>query len=608
MFKRLHDTPIHKFFETSLTFLENTPASGSSLYKYQSARNSSRGLFVLSEKPLSLHGNLHIGHIYNKLLKDIIVRYKLLSGFQVNYQAGFSAFSSQLELEAMREAMGSHPEVYKDYQQEEIRRICQGFFLVKLKDFMQEFNGLNLMLDLSKSWFTNSPHYQGKIIEVFNNLIAQRLVSPDFESKFFSFSLRKEVSKDKIERKSVSSMGIFTKFAVEDFGNDSLLKARGEKLFFITILRESWEITGVQALALNAVLVYVLLKHEKISENLLVSKRSYEKNQKVYNSQGFSSLMEISGVSLLEKKLKLKNPLQNSKIPLIDSEEFKSFGTDVMAVIPAHRFEDYDLVGPEVSKEGFVDSKGRFNEEVPEWLRDKEVFSKESNKILMGFLENNSLIFRGIELEMSFDMFFFKNFNERIIPISVERWFMMKIPINTEIWPVFRDGKKLKEFKANLKEIPEFPISKKAVWGIPIPVFYKKSSEKNSKKQLFINSEILLYISEKFKSHGSEIWFKWEIEDLLPKKHRHHAEDLIKGDEFFQSEWVDACSCLMNLEECSINSKRNVKDLGRKFNRNIDLVVEGEEQMKEWVTYSYVLGCKSFLYGFLIIFEKKGEF
>ncbi len=596
MFKQLHNAPMHRFFETSLTFLENTPASGSSLYKYQSLRNSSRGQFVLSEKPLSLHGNLHLGHIYNKLIKDIIVRYKLLSGFQVNYQAGFTAFSSQIEQEAMREAMALHPDIYKDYHPDEIRRICHEYFLMKLKNFLQEFNELNLMLDLSKSWFTNSPQYQGKIIEVFNNLIAQKLVSLDFESKFFSFSLRKEVSRDKIERKAVSTKGIFTKFEVEDFGNDTLLKARGQKLFFITILREAWEITGVQALSLNGVLVYVLLKHDKISENLLISKRNYEKNQKIYNLQGFSSLMEISGVSLLEKKLKLKNPLQNSKIPLIDSEDFKTYGTDVMAVIPAHRFEDYDMVGPEVRKEGFVDSKGKFNEEMPEWLRDKEVFSKESEKILMNFMENNSMIFQGIELETSFDVFFFKNFNERIIPISNEKWFLKKIAINTEIWPVFHDRKKLKEFKANLKEIFELPISKKAKWGIPIPVFYKKSSENskyNAKKQVFTNSEILLYISEKFKNYGSDIWYKWDIYELLPKKYRHHADDLIKGEEVFQSEWVDACSCLMNLEECSINSKKNqnAKEVGRKFNRNIDLVVEGEEQMKEWVTYSYVMGC-----------------
>lgn len=593
---KIHFSLIFTYLERSLVFLENTTASGSSLYKYQSQQNASRGIFTLKEKPLSLHGDLHLGHCYNKLIKDIILRYKLLSGYKIKYQAGFSCFDRNFEIEAMKEiiSINKNQGFFKDYQPEDIRRICSQLFLRKIKKYLLEISKMNLMVDFSKSWFTLSPKYQLKVIEIFSDFYLRNIIYWDYAIELYSFSRKKLImSEENVDFKKLDVKGTIIKMEVVDLGNAFILKNRTKHVFFLTIVRELWQLTGMQALAIIPTITYVLMNHDKNSESLIVSQIFYEKFQKFLEIQGYSSILQIQGDALLAQELKIQNPfLKNKKsITLIPYNNYEGYGTDVFPIIPAHDFDDYVIAtGNPIERKGFIDINGKFNEEAPEWLANFEVFSKTAESMILSYLEKGKMLFKGLEIKLPHSLYFHKNDKERLLPISMGKWFMRNKAIKAKSLPKINDKEKFKTFQDMISIIHELPLSEKAVWGIPLPVFYQKTQE-NLKKP-FINPEILSFLKEKFAQYGIEIWFKWDIKDLLPSKYHSIANTLIKSSEVFHNVWVESCCNMIDLEECTITPEKSSKD--NNFGENIDLVIEGEDELTEWVQFSFITGCKIF--------------
>ena len=585
-------SPNFSFFEKSLSFPET--GSGSALFKYQSQQNPSRGIFTLQEKPINLHGNLHLGHIYNKLLKDIILRYKLLSGFKIKYQPGFTCFEHEFEVEAMREIieMNKTQGFFKDYQPEEIRKICSQHFLKQIKTYQQAISKLNLMIDFSESWFTLSQKYQAKIMEIFGDYFMRDFIYRGHSIELYSFSRRKAIVNDEdiIEEES-KVPGAIIKMEVADFGLEDNLKKRGKPVYFLVTIREFWELTGVQALGINPNIDYVILNHNDLTESLIMSRGFFEKNKKLFEKLGYAPIFEIYGRNLLRMSIKVRNSLLKGhmSIPLIPNDPIKGYGTDVFTIAPAHNFADFELATiVKIERKCFIDRNGKFTEDAPDWLNRLEILSQVAEKLIIDSLKKEKAIFQGEGVEVPQKKYFFKlNKEERLLPISMEKWLIKNEALKEKETTIVNISDKKKEgmVKRFLNQVREFQISEKGVWGIPIPVFYQKSN-----KNAFISPEILSHLQDSFNQYGVEIWFKWKIKDLLPEKYRSIADTLIKGTEVFDSAWVNSCCSLINLKECTISSPRNTNQ--GYADKKIDLVVEGEDEMHEWVPFSIITTCK----------------
>ena len=574
------------FFSPKLV-IPSSNASGPALYKHQINKNASEGIFTLSEKPLPLHGPIHLGHIYNNLYKDIIMRYKVLSGYQVRYQMGFSCFTSEIELEAMKEALSSNQGIYKDYKDHEIRKICEIYLKNNFKTYVKQIDGLNIMADINRSWFTIAPMYQAKILKIFNNLLKEGLIYRDFDRCLYSFNIRKEVNLADIETKNMNFKANFIKMRVIDYGNDKSLKERCPNLYILTFVKELWEIPGIQAVGINKQLIYVLIKNPKNEENLLISKKFLEKNQTFLENEGYMALMEIGGTALLSKGLKLQNftHLFENPLPITQIIDNKSLGTDIFAIVPSHDFKDYEYANElNIKKKGFIMKNGKFNEEMPTWLAGKDVFSKETNVNLEEFIDKSGFSLKGIDLTINSHIYIDKKFNDRVIYISIEKWYMKNFLKELNKIPNIMD--KTNMFSAILAKTYQIPISKKGVWGIPVPVFYNKKDNK-----LLIKPEIIEFLQEKFAREGSDIWYSTNnIKDLLPEKFHMISNDLIRSEEIFESLWVDACSNIINLNECTLETiEKKDNTVQKQANLDISLLIEGNDQINQYLLHLLIV-------------------
>lgn len=123
----------------------------------------------------------------------------------------------------------------------------------------------------------------------------------------------------------------------------------------------------------------------------------------------------------------------------------------------------------------------------------------------------------------------------------------------------------------------EWCISSQHLWGIPIPIFYVKGS---NKKQFFVDRATISYITEQFRTYGSDIWWKWKIEDLLPPKHKSKAENLEKGDLVFDN-WFEAGCSFHAILTRRIHETDRMVDMtedGRLQLSGAEILVEKEEE------------------------------
>ncbi|MEA3415899.1 MAG: isoleucine--tRNA ligase [Thermodesulfobacteriota bacterium] len=478
---------------------------------YDKIRTESKGRkpFILHDGPPYANGNIHIGTALNKILKDIIIRSKQMSGFNAVYVPGWDCHGLPIEHNVDKEVGLKKKEISHD----EFRKLCRSYAEKYIDIQREEFKRLGVMGEWENPYLTMNYGYEATIARECGKFALKGGLFRSKKPIYWCCSCKTALAEAEIEYKDESSPSIFVKFPLKDNLGLEIPVLAGKKVFVIIWTTTPWTIPANLAVALHPDFIYAAVDTGK-GEVFILARDLVEGCMKSFGLSDFSILAEIETGTLEGKRC--FHPLYNRESLIILGDHVTlDAGTGCVHTAPGHGQEDYEAglsYGLDVYSP--VDDRGCFTDEV-EFFNGQFVF-KADREIVVRLRETGALI------------------QDETIKHSYPHCWRCKKPVifrATPQWFIPMDSTGLR--KKALEEIdkvnwiprwgrdriygmienrPDWCVSRQRAWGVPIAILYcDKCGE------IYINQEVIDHVYALFKEYGADIWFKKEAKDLLPQ-------------------------------------------------------------------------------------------
>ncbi len=484
----------------------------SRIYKKMLEKNASGPLFVLHDGPPYANGHIHMGHALNKILKDIIVKFKAMTGHRAPYVPGWDCHGLPIEHQLMKEKGWDKRKVGRVAFRKEAAHYAERFIEIQKK----EFKRLGVLGDWEKPYKTLSPEYEASIARTFYDLLDKGRVYRDKKPVYWCASCETALAEAEIEYENKKSTSIYVKFPVLEWPSNAeaqaFAKTAGKRVFVLAWTTTPWTLPANVALAFHPEQTYRLWESQS-GEKYLVGDPGWKFMTELEGAEK-KDAPSIDGLAL--EGLLCKNPLNNNESQGVLAEYVsKEEGTGVVHIAPGHGQEDY-VVGREYGLPTLspVDDGGRFTSDVlPNGLAGKTIW--QANPLIVEMLEKSRNLVKAAEITHSYPHCW--RCKNPIIFRAAEQWFL-------KVSDDFR--KKLIESVDKVTWVPEYGkdrilgmlqtrpdwcLSRQRFWGAPIPMFYCEACKEPLKDKAVFDQVVAL-----FKQHGSNIWFEKEAKDLLP--------------------------------------------------------------------------------------------
>ena len=532
--------------------------------------------FVLHDGPPYLSSEkIHVGTALNKILKDILIRYKSMRGYYAPYVPGYDGHGLPIENKVVKEIKGGREAVTPA----ELRAKCREFAHKNLKGQESEFKRLGVWGDWEHPYLTINPDFEAEQVRVFGEMYKKGYIEKGLKPVYWCASCETALAEAEVEYADHTSTSIYVRF---EFDEDSSKKLRDEfsflaaqplsRLYAVIWTTTPWTIPSNMAISMHPRFEYTFFEKGGdiyvVAQGLLASFLEgvnwEEKDIKVLGS--------CTGADL--ELLNTKHPLYDRKSPIILGEHVTlEAGTGSVHTAPGHGLEDYE-VGCRYNIEVFspLDSKGVWTEIVGDKDLEGIPYYK-GNKIVIDKLEACGALLAAADINHSYPHCW--RCKNPVIYRATPQWFV-KVD-------KFRD-KVLDEIK-NVKWIPasgearisnmvagrtDWCISRQRAWGVPIPVFYCEECG-----EAIVTDETIENVAKIFEKESSDAWVKHTAEELLPdgfkcpkcgKTHFRKENDIMDV-------WFDSGVTWRAVVE------KRADELGH---TPVDMYLEGSDQHRGW--------------------------
>ncbi len=479
------------------------------LYHKLMEKNEGLPLYVLHDGPPYANGDIHMGTALNKVLKDIIIKYKNMTGYKAPYIPGWDTHGLPIELKAMKKVGVENINSALD-----LRKVCKEFALHYVDVQRKEFIRLGSIGDYEHPYLTLQPKHEAEQIRIFGEMAKKDFIYKGLKPVYWCPECKTALAEAEIEYAEDPCNSIYVKFKVEDDGGKlAALKTELDKTYFVIWTTTTWTLPGNLAICLGPEYEYVAVHAN--GEYYIMAKELVESAMKAAKITEYT----VSEASLKGKELeyiKYRHPFIDRVSPVIVGDHVTlESGTGCVHTAPGHGVEDFEVCVnhyPEIPIIVPVDGDGKLTEEAGEFCG---LTTSDANKAILTKLTELNALFAV----------------EKIIHQYPHCW-RCKSPIifrATEQWFCSVDGFKEDACKAidTVKWIPEWGgdrikgmvmdrsdwcISRQRTWGVPIPIFYCKNCGKP-----IINEESVNAIANLYEKEGSDAWYKYEANEILPE-------------------------------------------------------------------------------------------
>jgi len=562
---------------------------------YQNIRKQSKGKekFVFHDGPPYANGPIHLGHLLNKVLKDIVVRSKTMEGYNVDFVPGWDCHGLPIEHKVLVD-LGDEA---KDLSKLKIRNKCQSYADKYVKIQSKQMQRLGTTGDYDNPYLTMVPEYEAGVLEVFADLVDNGLVYRDLKPVHWSIDNQTALADAELEYYDKTDRSIYVLFKINNIDNlpDSL-NVQGEDIHLMIWTTTPWTLPANLAVAVSPSGQYGLYEIDKSSKKILavlvdaLAEKIFEKS----GVSGFRKIGSCRGDQLAESSVEYTHPFidRSGKIVTADYVTFED-GTGLVHTAPGHGVEDYQTG----LKEGLeiycpVLADGTFDNTAPEWLSGKNVWI--GNQLVIDKLNEKGNLFYDEEYVHSYPHDW--RSKTPIIFRATEQWFVAvdkqyyddnrtlreKALENVENTIEFYPEWGRNRLRGMLEARPDWCISRQRSWGLPIPSFINEEGE------TLLTSETVRMVASRISKKGSNVWFLEDPAQLLngydpandpdaPSWIKENPElienGLKKGMDIFDV-WFESGS--------SWNSVLNYRDIGYPA----DLYLEGSDQHRGWFQLS----------------------
>ncbi|TPE58028.1 isoleucine--tRNA ligase [[Mycoplasma] falconis] len=526
------------------------------LYRQLLDRNLNNNSFVLHDGPPYANGNIHVGHALNKILKDIIVRFRTMQGFYAPYVAGWDTHGLPIEHKMLSEAKMTA----KDFSVVNLRKKCAEYALSQVEKQKEQFKKLSLLSDLKDIYVTLDKKVEAKQLRLFQKMVNDGLIYKDLKPIYWSPSSQSALAEAEVEYADHISPSLYVAFPVIE-GNEYVNKGD----YIVIWTTTPWTLIANSGVAINKDFDYVLVKRN--DKNYVLAKELLEKVAEVAKWENdFEIIKEFKGKELLN--VKYKGPINKLICPIVEGHHVTlEGGTGLVHMAPLFGEDDF-LIGNKYNLEKImhVEDDGTLNEK---GLQFAGVFYDDANPLVGKFLEENNLLvaFKKIKHSYPHDW-------RTHLPImyrATPQWFVSLSSIKEDIQgalakvKTYNDWSK-KRLSLMLENRESWCISRQRTWGVPIIIFYDKD------KQPVIDNEIFDYVINLVEQYGSDIWYEKTVDELLPEKYR--GLGFTKETDIMDV-WFDSGSTSISVTPGNIEAP-------------FDLYLEGSDQYRGWFNSSLI--------------------
>ncbi len=438
-----------------------------------------KGLFVLPDGPPYANGSIHIGHVLNKVLKDIVIKYKNMAGFSAVFIPGWDCHGLPIELKVTKK-LGTKRKEMSDSQ---VRDLCRQEALSWVDHQRGQFQRLGILADWENPYLTLQAEYEAEEIRVLAKIFSRGYLYRGEKPVNWCPALQTALAAAEVEYQDHKSPSIYVKFPLQKASASlqALIGHVDRPISFVIWTTTPWTLPANCAIAVHRDFDYTLL--DTGQEVLILVEKLVEsvgKDCDLSMESGPKALGTLKGAELEGSLAHHPFLSRESQLVLSDHVTLES-GTGSVHIAPGHGLDDYQ-VGLKYNLPIFspVDEAGRFTEEVPLWSGQK---IWDANPLIVEKLRQNGHLLGFKEIVHSYPH------NPRsktpLIFRSTPQWFI-RMDEGGAGSPSLRQralhaAEKEIEFvpqwgsqrlHAMLSNSPDWCLSRQRVWGVPIPVFY----------------------------------------------------------------------------------------------------------------------------------------
>ncbi|CAL4319302.1 isoleucine--tRNA ligase [Buchnera aphidicola] len=537
---------------------------------YQIIRNKKKGkkIFLLHDGPPYANGKIHIGHAINKVLKDIIIKSKTLSGFDAPYIPFWDCHG--LPIEHKIESKFGKPG--EKITKKKFREICKIYATKQVKQQKNDFIRLGIFGEWEKSKLTMDPHLEANVINILGQIIQNKYLYQGFKPVHWCLSCKSALAEAEVEYYDKQSTAITVMFPIENINRLKeifLTSIEIKNIHIIIWTTTVWTIPANRAIAVHPEYKYQLIQFK---ENILIIAKSLVKSlMSQINVNSWKILGTTIGKNL--ENTTCIHPFLKIKIPIILSKHVTlELGTGVVHIAPDYGNDDYDIsLKYKIPMTNIIDDEGKYIDNIHPKINKKNILN--INQTIIELLNKKNKLLHQTKINHSYPHCW--RHKTPIIIKATKQWFinienssLKKKSINA-----IRDVKWIPQWGYNhMKNMvikrPDWCISRQRTWGVPITILIHK---KNGILHPEMN-QIIKKIEKKIKKYGSEIWWKLDIKNLIPENHEEYEKSTDILDVWFES------GCTQNVKE--------YQDLNEK---NHHMYVEGSDQYRGWFMSSLII-------------------
>ncbi|MES2204505.1 MAG: isoleucine--tRNA ligase [Pseudomonadota bacterium] len=508
--------------ETAFSMKANLPQTEPARLKqwqenglYEKIRMTFKGKekFILHDGPPYANGNIHTGHAVNKILKDIVVKSKTLSGFDAPYVPGWDCHGLPIELNV--EKKFGRPGAKIDAAQ--FRVECRNYAAQQVDLQRDAFVRLGVLGDWQNPYLTMNFHYEANQIRALTKIIENGHLQKGYKPVHWCNDCRSSLALAEVEYKDKQSPSIYVKFAVV-----------GEDYSIVIWTTTPWTLPANQAVALNPEFTYMLIEADvgatggRPVQRYIVASDLLGKFCAELNIANHSVIKTFTGRELAGKML--QHPFYNREVPIVLSTHVTAdTGTGAVHIAPTHGEDDF-RVGKEnnLSLETIVGNDGCYIEGT-EFFAGLHV-NKANDAVIEKLKEKNTLLHLG-KIEHSYPHCW--RHKTPLIFRATPQWFisMESNHLKENALKAIDDVQWIPEggynrISAMVGNSPDWCVSRQRTWGVPLPLFmHEKTGELHPRTNEFIEA-----VAKRVEQTGVQAWFDLDKKELLGDDADHYEK------------------------------------------------------------------------------------
>ncbi len=533
------------------------------LYGKLMEHNEGKPLFVLHDGPPYANGDMHMGHALNKTLKDIITRYKNMSGFKAPYIHGWDTHGLPIERQAIKK-LGINRDAVGPVK---FRETCRDFALGYVENQKKQIQRLGSIGDWDDIYVTLDPKFEEKQIRIFGEMAKKGYIYRGLKPIYWCPECVTALAEAEIEYSEDKTSSIYVKFSVsDDKGVFEKLGIDKNKVYFVIWTTTTWTLPANVAIAVNENFEYSLVKSGE--EVYVIASELVESTMAAGSVTEYEVIGTVKGAEL--EYIKCRHPFIDRESLVITGDHVTlEAGTGCVHTAPGHGADDYIACQryKEIPIIVPVDDHGYLNELAGEF---EGLFYADSNEKIIERLKSGNALFAITPIIHQYPHCW--RCHEPIVFRATEQWFASVEDIKEDAVKAIEGVRWIPAWgedriKSMVLDRNDWCISRQRTWGVPIPIFYCEDCGKP-----LVTEESIDAVARLFGEKGSSAWYVEPPEEILPEG--------------------TACECgctrftketdIMDVWFDSGSSHSGVLDVKKSLKFPADIYLEGNDQYRGW--------------------------